>query len=515
MSSTATVEEMLKARGIPVSQPGSKEKKSAGGGGKAAVPLAIPKFVFQKPPMVPKFVATATPLERTQNAETLRQFKADVVAAMFDHVAQIRAIDGLTDEDERVTEVGTRKNSSDAIASMLSYEPPYRESAVLAYSDALVKTCPEFRGSVEATLKSLLEVGFLTEVGEGKGVRIYGKDYKLAKNFERNPEAKAVGGALSKLVGRTVMAGKARFEEDYAAIKAAAGQNQLTPANLKAGKEGRMLLETPDHQHRDRFYKGGILLLESSNGGQIRALDGVGGCQHVARLVAEAGAWIWNTQLGSERLVVNERLPEEVFRNVLILHGLIFRGIAAAEKAEAADKRKAEFKEQTAAERLALKALATLTPVEFFLFSRVGTTVLDPLGRAPFEIRSQKSGTDPTLVWDVIALVERDEQGRIRVAECPERLSGFFAKHREFVPAGEKFADVSWPLNVLLRMGYAQAQAAATPEEKAAAQAEVTQVEAAHKAAEVDGNQELAVQLAAGSGEDLSGVQIPDPNDGR
>lgn len=276
-----------------------------------------------------------------------------------------------------------------------------------------------------------------------------------------------------------------------------------------------MLLETPDHQHRDRFHKGGTMLLEESNGGQIRVLDGAGGCQRIVRLLAEAGTFVWNTQVLHERLEMKEHLPEEVFRNVRILHGLIYRGIAVAEKAEAADQRKAEFKEQVAAERETLKASATLTLVEFFLFGRAGTTVLDPLGRKPFEIRSRQKDQSSTLVWDVIALIERDETGRIRVADCPERLNDFFASFREFVLAGEKFSAIRWPFGVLLKMGFASALAEATLEQKAAVEAERAQAEAVRKTAEAKVQTQLATELAAGTGETLEGVQIPDPTEGR
>lgn len=510
----ATVQEMLQAKGILLREP--REKKT-GGGGKVAQVVASPtKFTFRAPPAVPKLVAKTTLEERAQNAEILRQFRHDVVVAMFDHVNQIRAIDALADEDERTTEAGARKESCQAIATMLSYEEPsYKESALLAYADALVKTCPEFRSAVVAMLDDLCRVGFLTEVAEGKGIRIYGQYYALAEGFSKNSEARAVGESISQLVSRTVAAGKERFEADFAAIKTAVGENPLSIAELKAGKDGRIILETPNHQHRERFFKGGFLLLELSSEGQIRVLDGAGGCQRIARQLAEAGVFIWNTQLDSERLEMKERLPEEVFRNALILHGLIYRGVAEAAKAEAVDQRKAEFKEQVAAERETLKGLATLTPVEFFLFERVGTTVLDPLERAPFKVFSQKPGEKPTLIYDVFALIEREETGRIRVADCPERLNFFFADFRDFVPAGEKFSAIRWPFRVLLRMGYAAALAVATPEQKAAAQAEAAQAETARQAAKAEGELELAARLAAGSGEDLSGMQIPDPNEGR
>lgn len=275
-----------------------------------------------------------------------------------------------------------------------------------------------------------------------------------------------------------------------------------------------MLLETPNHQHRDHFYKGGIMLLEST-GGQIRVLDGVGGCQRIAQRLAGTPAFVWNTQVSHERLERNDRLPEEVFRNILVLHGLIHRGITVAEKTEAANQRKVEFKEQTAGERETLKASASLTLVEFFLFGRAGTTVLDPLGRKPFEVRSRQKDQRSTLVWDVIALVQSDGTGRIRVADCPQRLNEFFAGFLEYVPTGEKFSAVRWPLGNLLRMGYAQAFAEATSEQKAAIETERAQAEAARKAAEAKAQTQLAEELVAGTSETLDGVSIPNPTEGR
>lgn len=514
-----SVEEYLKAKGLQASQPGPKEKfKNAGGKGSGVLTPVVPKFTF-KTPSIPRVDLSNTAENRVAGAEALRGYKSEVRIAMPDYVRAIRGIDALTDEDERTIEGPKRQQLVDAIAAMLNvdkdgYGWEYKEVAVLAYGDAVVKTCPEFRGSVENTLKVLVEVGLMEEA-EG-GVWIYSKNYQLAKEYKNNSEAKAIGGSLDNLVSRTIEAGKARFQQDLAAIKAAAGNNQLTVVDLKTDKEGRLLLETPDHSYRGRPYKGGILLLESSNGGQIRVLDGVGGCQRIARKLAEAGAFIWNTQLDSERIQLpEERLDDDVRTNMIVLHGMIYRGVAEVKKAEVADQRKAEFKAQTSVERESLKVLVTLTPVEFFLFGQVGTTLLDPLGRKPFEVRSQIKDHDPILVWDVVCLVERDEQDRIRVAECPERLNEFFAKNREFVPAGEKFTDVGWPLNVLLRMGFAAALAEATPEQKTEARELKQRAEATRKALEAEARIKTAAEAAGCSVEELSGISIPEATEGR
>lgn len=435
---------------------------------------------------------------------------------MSDLVLQLRALSSGTPDEVALARADVEALQTSIQAELNQEHPQGKEAALLAYASAMIKTCPEFRGSVKETLTSLVETGFLMEVGKGNGIRIYGGEYALAKDLARNAEAKSIGEALTHLVDRTVAAGRQKFETDFAALKGAAGQNQLSVADLKSGKEGRLLLETPDQQHRGRFYKGGFLLVESTNGGQIRALDAVGGPQRIVRQLAGVGTYVWNTQLGSERLEMKERLPEEVFRNVLILHGLIYRGIILAEKAEAVDQRKEEFKKQTAAERLTLKASATLTLVEFFIFGRIGSVLLDPLGRKPFEIHNRiDKDSRPTLVWDVIALIERNAQNQIRVANCPERLTEFFADFREYVATGEKFVSVKWPLGNLLRMGYASALAEATPEQKSEAARMVAEAEAARKTAEVEDQTKLATELLAGTCEEIGNVTIPDPNEGR
>lgn len=507
---TTPLEDFCKKTGITMGIAGQKEAKKKG-----VATLPVKKFAFAPRQLSKPQLTIQSQEERQQNMANLENYRREIGPFLFDLVSQRRALFSGTTEEVAIAKADI-DTITEAIAAELNQEHPLgKQSAVLAYADAMVKTCPEFRGQVEQTLKDLIGIGFLTEVGNGKGRHIYGRDYDLAKEFAKNSEARSVFEAMSPLVGRTIAAGKARFNEDLTALKTAVGDNPLTVEELENGsRDGRTLLLVPDYTYRERFHKGGFLLVEST-GGQIRTLDGAGGCQNIARLLARTETFVWHSQLGSEHPELNTRLPEEAYRNFRIAHGLLRRGVVAAKQEAARYEEKAGYHRQTDAERETLRAKATLSPVEFFLFERQGTAVLDPLGREPFEIKNRDRNKRPILVWDVIALVERNEHGRVRVADCPERLTEFFAKTRQFAEPGEKFTKIPWPLGLLLRMGYAAAFEEATAEQKSVAEAQRAQAEAARKAAEVQAQQQLATELAAGTGETLEGVSIPDPTEGR
>lgn len=505
----ATLQELL--GGVGVKMVVEKPKGGKPKGAQTAGPVAA-KFNLLGKVVVPRVAALITSKE--ERDAQLAEFSATreaIATAMADAVRNLRYVEYEATAEEASILQSARDESEQAIITMLGYEPPYRAVSVLAYASALVRTCPETKGWVEDAAKRLVEVGFLKPAESHNAVRVYNAGYVPAGDYGKSAEAGEVLKNLADLVGRERIAAKQRFEAKKAELDAAVGGNPLSIADLKAGKDGRLVLHVPDQIVKrgsdTRTYKGGFALVDSA-GGKVRILDGAGGLARISAQLNELGVYVGVSQLEAEKIDLgNVRVPEETFRSIVTLQKLLQRGLIEADEKSASIERKTKFHEEADSERQALAGKATLTSPQFFLLDAVGTCLVDPLGHKPFVANQGKKNEART--FEVFALVARDEKGRIRVAEAPERLTPDFFEvgDKEFKPAGDRFAGLSWRLRTLLKMGFAASLGEATDEEKEAhlglrAQRVQSQAQAAHNEAAA-----LAAQLAPG--EDLTGLDLP------
>lgn len=445
MSSTS-IGELLANKGVKVVN--IDNKKTVHQSSQQPIP-APPVHPGLKRPSIPKVgVVIQTDDERKQ---TLEEFKADTAAiltSMYDHIASIRKIEAMSPEESRIYGSELRKLQQ-GVTQMLGYDEPYKTPAVIAFADAMLRTCPAERPKVEKTLERLVEHNFLGIVAErgNRTVYAYGKDYVLANGLEKSSEARNIFALIPDLVRQAVNAGRELFFEELRQLQNTAGE-QIDVSELKpGGKDGRIILPVPDRKFETQFQGNGYLLI-SVETGRIRVIDGIGGISRVARELAEARTFIHVSQLQGERISLNDRVPSDAFQHILDLFKLLKRGIPAAQEEKRRLEAKAEFKNRCNAERLMSKD-ATVSKQEWLLEGKVGLGFIDN-GTGFFE---QRSGGDAKKIWQIFALFERNETGQIRVARFPERLAEFFADYTEFQEPGEKFSRLSH-VGIILRMAY-------------------------------------------------------------
>lgn len=427
-----------------------------------AVTSVPPKFNFRQPPALPKIDLTLPAPEQFEQERRNREtFIAQIGPQMHDWVLCLRNLDELPDEDRKFCSE-TEQQVVGAINRVLSDEDlDYRTSARLAWADALVRTCPARRGPVTETLERFVKDGFLVVVENGEQkqgvvVRIYSKNYTLGVELRKNPQAQAVLEALNQLAARTAERGKKVFQDRVAELEAQVGEKVLTPAEVRAGEDGRAILPVTDkvRESDGRFFRGGPILVEVHEG-KVRVLDGAGAVQFFARQLGESGAFLGIGQLANERIDLGTaRVPPEVFNRLVAIHDMVRRGLANAEQAEAWEAHKAEYWAKMDAEREELRSKATLSPEEFFE-GKIGIAFVD-FGTKPYIVR--KKGDDGQIreekVRGVFCLVERRDDGQIRVSECPDRLKTFFGGCQDWASPAERFEGLDQPLRGFLRACY-------------------------------------------------------------
>jgi hypothetical protein len=538
MSGLATLGEHIEwKKEIATRPPTKKELRKAGQNLQNAAAAPAPKrpFVFVKPTLRRVELTLQTTEERQASARDLAEFTDEIGPYMAELIGQRRALKDAVEamgEMERMAcqpqvEADT-KAINEAIANSLGQNHPGAKTlAVIAYADAVVRDAADHNPDWAAArdiLEDLAEKAFLEESTLGTGgtgaVAMGRKTFSLTAAFTKSAEAQEVFGRVGRLIEQAKKSARADFEVKREEVMEMAGPNQLSVTDLKAGKLGFRFLPVPPQAWTDREGKphrrsaGGLTVrtILSERGPSVVPLAAFGGIERDVARIMEANVYVASKSLEHERIGEVKGLSGQQFNALVGLHRLLRLGIAEAERQEAIANRKAAFRASCDAEREKLLAEVTLTPLELLVGEKPGKTLVEwpggPFYQKGFNRETRRNEEKP--VFFCFALIERDEQrGWIRVADCPERLAGFFAPHREFTDPGLEFAKLG-KLGVILRRVRAVVLRGATLEEqKAAAEAKV-KAEAAREAAKAEASRKLAAELAAGSGEDISGAQIPE-----
>lgn len=457
-------------RALVTAKPSQRELGSGKG-------TAVPKFCFQAPKLVrPALTVVQDETARQEALRGLERYKEEIGSFMLDLAKVIRQIQQMP-EEEKALASGDWNAIQEAFAQVLNAEDQLaKQLATVAYASAMTRTCPPTRAWVLPTIRDLVEKGFLVELPKPEGpfrpkpgqFFAYGQVYILASEFRKNSNAQKTLTELAELVSQAVAAGREYFESRREEVIALAGpaKAQLSLDQLESPScpEGFRHLPIPE-QGKPLFRKeGGIVVCvqKTERGPAITMVAGYGSVEKEAERIREAGVFLAPVALRSKQLQVSQHLNPAQRWALIAFHRLLRLGIEEARRQEERVLAKQAFKEACKAEYEALRAKASLSPEQFLLEEEEGTAVVH-WSPGAFQWRRPDPATKKTVivpVWFLFALVERNEAGRIRVKECPERLTEFFAGHRDFEFPGQEYAELG-KLGVLLRRAKANLQKAA------------------------------------------------------
>ena len=204
---------------------------------------------------------------------------------------------------------------------------------------------------------------------------------------------------------------------------------------LEAGSGEAVFFAYPTN-HNGRPVAGGHVRI-SVGAGKITPVAAVGKCAWRVKQAIEKGISIPVGALDTERLELGRRLEPDDFTLALIFHSLCRRGREVAEHDHA---RKAEQE--------SLKAGASMT-IEDFVGSDTAGTAYNFI-REWREVRDKNAKVHKRIG----VLVERNEDGEVRVSSCSEEHEELFANCREFAPSER----VKYPLKQLLESAHRRAE---------------------------------------------------------
>jgi hypothetical protein len=267
-----------------------------------------------------------------------RQYLADIPDHMAGLVARIRGIRATSPEEQAIRSSEFKVLEDEVIAHLEVEDELLGGAARQAFAMAMVSTLPPDKRVVMDTIKGnssrlpgLLGLKVLElAVGGAKNavtVKVYGETYKV--NGGRDFATKLV----ENLSAGATRAAKAAHEFYHGEVEAFKAQATISvPEMMRERKSGHFFLEVPDlKEDGGKFLPGGALLAES-DGRMIKVLQACGHFQRIMTEIAEAGAFVPIVSLSHERLELTKRLSEDAFRRVRILHAVLRRGIAEAQK---------------------------------------------------------------------------------------------------------------------------------------------------------------------------------------
>lgn len=413
-------------------------------------------------PTIKKIETTAEKQEVIDKAvQEVQNYLTVIPNHIGDLVSRIRGVRAASPEERAVRADELKALEDETLTHLNSEEELLRDAARRAYAMAMVSTAPPNKrlvmevveGGKFSRLPGLIELKMLESAGEEvKGVvtvKIYGATYRVNG---RREFALKLAEAITAAAARAAEKAREWYKEEVTELRGAA---TMTVADLLAGKSGRVFVTVPDIKDNGRFMPGGALLAES-DGSKIKVLEARGHFQRVMSEIAEAGRTVPISSLAKERLDLGKRLTEDVFRDCRILHVVLRRGIAEAQKESDRQESILKFQAEADKEREALMAKVTTSAAEWLLANALGSAVIY-LGRKPWVVVTSRE--KETLYFEVFFIVERASDG-VRIAEYPERLKPLFGdRFAEFVDPGERFEGLKYPLGSMLRTAYAYKKA--------------------------------------------------------
>ncbi len=289
-------------------------------------------------------IPTIRSIKETAAVAEKRQYIGDIPVHMAGLVARIRGIQSASPEEQAIRFKEFKDLEDEVLVHLNSDDELLKSAARQAYAIAMVETLPAdkrlvvetIKGNENSCLPGLLGLKILEQVPEAEAqanggavtVKVYGKVYRINGGGQEFTTKLA-----ENLSAGAAHAAKAAHEFYHGEVVALKAQATISIAEMQDRKSGRFFFEASDVRDGDRFLSGGALLAES-NSRAIKVLQARGHFQRVMTEIAEAGTFVPIESLSSERLEFGKRLSEDAFRRARILHAVLRRGIAEAQKAK-------------------------------------------------------------------------------------------------------------------------------------------------------------------------------------
>lgn len=431
------------------------------------------KVGVQKKLGLPSFRKVATTEAKQEEAEELRGWINEVPSRMADYVSRFwKCVTGDAIHFEQF-----RTEFAEVMEALEECLNPgakiAKDAAHEAYALAMAENVPAARWALLSLVTGSLQhvqgfptltgLGFLTEAKPETKlgptvIQFLGRVYSVT-----GKNAKRIAMILS---GKAEEAREANRDHYRKMVAEITGQSDptFTVEKLIAGEpsESFTLPVADSPNARD----GGYVRIKS-DGKSVTALEAIGNIsRRMNEIISrEEPRSVGVCTLTWDNLTQPKTMLYPEYQDTRFLWDVLKRGISTIKKMDENLKKMEQHKEEREKERAAFRAAcdaeckalaekATASPMDWFLKNEPGITLVD-LSEIGNPWKFMDAGKD-AVAWRVAFLMERDEDGKIRIGEYPERLKDLFsnAKLLEFTDPKERFDGLQYPLSAMLKKVY-------------------------------------------------------------
>jgi len=458
----ASIQDLLKDKGITLVMPkvtgNGEENPAPEVKPTVAAPALSSAFAFKRP-TINKIVPTAPPADiRMAVKKDIAEFRNEAEAMIPDFVKRIVEAARTPEDDEFFPRLQDDRRKLEAeIERLLTLDPEYRNVVVVIYALAMAQNAIE--SEAKTVFGRLVQIGFIvrthrtTDTTAPAGhVRFVGAEYELCSQFAKSPEAQMTIGALRRLVSANFKAEKEEKADKLVLLEREVAKSPMSLADLKNGKNGRILLFIPSRSVGVKKYPSGWVAFETS-ASKIRVIGAVGGLENTAKQLHDAGVFLYCNMIFFGDLDSLHIQAENAWM-LKTLRAWLIMGIQKVEEEERKENEKAEREAKINAEREALAVKATISIDKILGRGNVGTAHFNWSEFSPndsFVLRGEDWGDNP--ITDLFFNFKRDRKGMVSVVEYPAWLKDVLDSYTEPRDPGMKYQNLG-VLGLMLQAAY-------------------------------------------------------------
>ncbi len=325
---TSSIGEMFQAAGVPL-YPASNGKPVRSVARKTAPQAEMESAASITVPALPVLDTVLTEETRAANLAAIEQFQKTIGPKMMDLIGSMRRVVVMEEREFLIYRREFQENLASVNKLLKNDNPALAVISLLAYADAMVRTCPPNWESIVDTVEKLKNREFLVpcerpEQEDPLVFRLADQYFKVndSVSVPYPEEAEQVLQAARAVIGQAIQAFEAKGNLAMGQFIAMVRSTWEELENAK----GTIVLLLPRGQGR---------ILVKVEGPRARIIESMGGPAELQE-IREQGTFVFLSQLRSSIMKANEKMDPKDVELVRMTHRLIFQSVSALGRMEAA-----------------------------------------------------------------------------------------------------------------------------------------------------------------------------------
>ncbi len=469
---TATIAEMISKTGIPLVLKNGNGTTGANGVKSPSAQQVVPPSTISTAFSMP--VVPAIKVSLREDLQKVGEFERKLIEFLDESAPNYWEYQGTDDKNKWMIR-DQFESVMDEVRKVLDYDGVWGELAKMHWLISLIKYAPVSQNASEHIAEIGLALAVLNRVDrEGSDVIIGSDGYNVDDEFANNPMVDRLVNDFRTFSSKSHKAMKECYKKEVSKLLPEEGTG-ITVSDLRAGKQGQIVLVVPPYQLMDRegnlsFKKSGSILVQSKNG-VIHLLDVAGPISETAQNVISRHVWIEIRNIPSQKpgpshkVEFGRQIPRDYFIPTICLWRWVVEGVFSAEEdakskvlADAQSDQFDRWRKETLSGVQQQEEI--LSPKEWLLEHKDGLFFFE---REKFA----RPIDDLNIRWFVEAGGQRVNHselnpmavicrrgGAIQLVSCPKHQNRFWEGIKDPQAEGSAFEGLPWQIKIVLKMAF-------------------------------------------------------------